>query len=1263
MAAALEKARAAALERMRAGRFAEATAYAEQALKLTEALHGRDAVETGVAAHNLGFLLRRADRTAEAQQNFERALAIYERTTPAVHEDTGNLLGELGQIYMTAGRGKDVALLYQGLIDRAGREGYGAHIGVAHMHNNLAFVLRGLKREDESVAHWRAAIAIYSAQSLLGDENYRLAVESLLDSYQRQGKADQAETLIADMLAKQQAGGNGDDTFAAGLLDRLSALELAAGRFAEARDRAAAALTITERWPSKTATEAMSPLNNLARAERALGNYAAAETNYKRAIALLDKAGDTANAGILSDNLAVLYRETERFDEAEIQHKRALQLLEKALGREHREVGAAAANFGAMLTEAGRYAEAEPLLRRGLAIAEAQSPQDPVSIGIIVDNLAGALRQSGRGVEALPYQQRAMSLFEGVLPPEHPTLATARNNLGRLLLDLGRYAEAEIQLRRSLDISERLYGADHLNVAVAAANLGEVYAAMGQREKGRELLRRALAGLERSFGANHTSLLQTLFGLGRLEMADGHAQQALVIFERAVAIQLAARNRLGAKARNGGDEKTDDPRAFYGLLDTLWETGGEKDAVAVAHALEISQWNATPAAMALTALGARAGAGDPALGALTRERQDLAADWQATDKSLTRLLSESGERNIAREQALRERLAASETRLATIDQALQAKFPRYDDLAKPVPLGLAELRGLLRPNEAALHYVVTPEATHLWLVSKTETRWVRINAGWSALSSLVDALRCGLDREAWDGDGRKRCARLLDLPEQTRLRQRDALPFQLERAQALFATLLGPVREAIAGKDLLIVASGPLTALPFHALVTEKPNAPKAGGEGPDFAHAAWLGRSNAVTMLPSLASLKSLRQFAKVSRAASPFIGIGNPLLTGQDGVDRSAWSRQTCDAPAMTQRVAEIASSTLVRMVRGGIGEVESLRRQPPLPETADELCTVAKYVGAAPDAVLLGGNATEARIKALSVSGKLADARVLHLATHGLLADETKLFLGSRAEPSLMLTPPETPSDEDDGLLTASEVATLKLDADWVILSACNTASGDRLGGEALSGLARAFFYAGARSLLVSHWAVHSDATVNLITGSFAAMGETPGMTQAEALRHAMLTLIDGGGREAHPSYWAPFIVVGSSGASSPPAVQATVSASIIKATASQIPAASATARTSAAVQAPVAQTQVSQAPAAEAPAAQVPVAPTAVAQTPIIEAAMLMPPLPSRAPVLLKKTSVTPRPASAGRTARRPAVKRKRPPFSPFSVAPHEAGSEH
>jgi CHAT domain-containing protein len=167
------------------------------------------------------------------------------------------------------------------------------------------------------------------------------------------------------------------------------------------------------------------------------------------------------------------------------------------------------------------------------------------------------------------------------------------------------------------------------------------------------------------------------------------------------------------------------------------------------------------------------------------------------------------------------------------------------------------------------------------------------------------------------------------------------------------------------------------------------------------------------------------------------------------------------------------------------------------------------------------------TERNVKALSASGRLAQYRVVHFATHGALAGE----LNRVSEPGLLLTPPDAASSEDDGFLSATEIAGLRLDADWVILSACNTAAGGAASAEALSGLARAFIYAQARALLVSHWAVDSGATVKLITAAVGEMAAGGKPHRAEAFRRATLALIDRGeAREAHPAYWAPFVVVG-------------------------------------------------------------------------------------------------------------------------------------
>jgi CHAT domain-containing protein len=400
------------------------------------------------------------------------------------------------------------------------------------------------------------------------------------------------------------------------------------------------------------------------------------------------------------------------------------------------------------------------------------------------------------------------------------------------------------------------------------------------------------------------------------------------------------------------------------------------------------------------------------------------------------------------------------------------------------------------------------------------------------LAREVAALRCGLDASAWSDEGKAKCASLSNITIDKAPDGDASLPFDLARAYALYKALFGQVEDLIRDKHLLIVPSGPLTLLPFQVLVTA------ASPTKDNYRSAAWLARKHAITVLPAVSSLKALRRVAKSSAATKPMIGFGNPLLDG-DPVARpweAEWAKlarqkQACPRTPWQQQVATLLErrrGVVPMATRSGRPDLEHLKIQMPLHDTADELCAVAKDLKLAPDDIVLGARATEATIKKLSANGRLAQYRVVHFATHGTLAGEIE----GTHEPGLILSPPKEQTETDDGYLSASEVAGLKLDADWVILSACNTAAGGAQGAEALSGLARAFIYAGARALLVSHWSVDSAATVKLITSAVGTITRDAKVGRAEALRRAMLAMIDDvkEPERAHPAYWAPFIVVG-------------------------------------------------------------------------------------------------------------------------------------
>jgi CHAT domain-containing protein len=552
---------------------------------------------------------------------------------------------------------------------------------------------------------------------------------------------------------------------------------------------------------------------------------------------------------------------------------------------------------------------------------------------------------------------------------------------------------------------------------------------------------------------------------------------------------------------------------------------------------QTAQWvQASEAAQSLTQMAARGAKGDAKLATLVRERQDLVAEWQRRDQLRSAAVAQaSDKRDGAADAENFSRLAAIDARIAEIDKNLAADFPDYAALASPAPLSLEEVQRELGVNEALVVFLDTPaakpapEETFIWVVTRSDVRWVRSDLGTPALTREVAALRCGLDYEgAWIGT---RCNELLS--SNVTPGGETPLPFDLQRAHALYKALFDQVEDLITGKQLLIVPSGPLTQLPFQVLVTAPPKAAMPDASA-GYRGVAWLTREHAITVLPAVSSLKALRQYAKQSRAREAYMGIGNPLLDGDPTQypDDAIRAKTAREKQCATTHVASIADGQrgarkAVRGIGGAI-KIADIRHQLPLPETADELCDIAHELGVDPATqVLIGTRATETEIKQLSEGGTLANDRIIHFATHGLIAGE----LSGASEPGLLLTPPDKPSEIDDGYLSASEVAALKLDADWVILSACNTAAGDTKDADALSGLARAFFYAGARSLLVSHWSVNSDATVKLITKAVDELKSDPKIGRAEALRRSMLSMIDHGEKdEAHPALWAPFVLVG-------------------------------------------------------------------------------------------------------------------------------------
>ena len=299
--------------------------------------------------------------------------------------------------------------------------------------------------------------------------------------------------------------------------------------------------------------------------------------------------------------------------------------------------------------------------------------------------------------------------------------------------------------------------------------------------------------------------------------------------------------------------------------------------------------------------------------------------------------------------------------------------------------------------------------------------------------------------------------------------------------------------------------------------------APPKGSDSDPIAlrQTSWFSDAHALTFIPSIESLKFLRgNRAASGRAGSDFAGYGDPDLEGTSET-RGARPGRGVNIRSLFQPGAARSS--------GGIADVAQLRLFARLPGTAVELENMRESLGAPPGSVHILAEATEGAIK----SADLSRVEILALATHGVMAGE----LSGAAEPGLVFTPPTAASDHDDGLLTSSEIAGLRLNADWVILSACNTAAGDGSdGASGLSGLARSFFYAGARNLLVSHWPVRDDAASRLTVETLRLQNEHPAMSRAEALQRSMVLIRNDASHDvdgdtwAHPNAWAPFSLIG-------------------------------------------------------------------------------------------------------------------------------------
>jgi CHAT domain-containing protein len=862
----------------------------------------------------------------------------------------------------------------------------------------------------------------------------------------------------------------------------------------------------------------------------ALGAAPPAATAVQTSAAQAEIAADFPNLGGLAAAEAAAAADPERlrgrgyvqnnewrFDEAETAF-RALVTEGEARNAPLSQRADALLNLAMNISNNGRFEEAEGFFAEAEALI---APDDVLTRARALNYMALHERNRGRFDRAIEAARRAMQLR--ATSPQAQQAASARTGgAGPLTIDAGlarrlntpSAAQSQIATT-SVTVAEQLAIQD----AQAWQVIGSSYAAMGETAEARKALEQArailgraaalgrltawlqarveadLAGLELKEGrapqaaARYQAalgILRTrhagssaegamLLDLGRAQAAAGQDAPALATYQRAMGIFRAQRGGLGGSA--------DQAAPYFDLLLRLSEKdpGKAQDYGALFFdAAETVVSSAT--AETVNRLAARVAAGDGQIAGLSRAFEDSRRRLRATESQIAALQADGLYTDAVRVE-LETILKGEQAEADALEARMAAANPRYNQLVSP-GAPAADVQKALKADEAYVRLLPLSGRTYGVLLTKTKVAPYAVALNRFELREQVTRLRESLE------------------PSET------LLPFDAQRSAALFARLFGPVKaDVLAARHLIYEPDGPLVSLPVALFVTDAASIRRAGDDT-DYVRVAWLGKSVSTSLVVSGASFLQSRAFAP-SAARQPYLGFADPSLPRTEARAFAPVTRSFTRRSVVLERVCGETRNALLR--------IEAL------PETAAEVRTIGQTLGT-PGSVVTGAAFSDEAVRARS---DLADYRVLYFATHGLLPQPDACV----PEPALVTS--LGGGDDSDALLDSSEILNLKIDADLVVLAACDTggagAATDRTGltggGEALGGLTRAMIYAGSRALVVSHWSIESESAVRLMTGLFASGSPT----MAEGLQKSQAAL-QADPKYAHPYFWAPFTLVG-------------------------------------------------------------------------------------------------------------------------------------
>ncbi len=784
----------------------------------------------------------------------------------------------------------------------------------------------------------------------------------------------------------------------------------------------------------------------------------------------------------------------KNFGAAEDDYRRALAILTKVFGDRSASVGLLLAELGLQISNQERFDEAAALFRRAEPIiTTAGSASDRARLQLY---LAFDAANRGRFDEALEFADNAAAAWrnlanqgEGVAA-EIVTGAARTATLGELAfaLDLeaemalrtGNLAAADAAISEAEGIVAQDPGLPPWWRPEVLTTVAEIRSAQGREDAVDASFRAALVLDERLFGNTAPTAVTDLV-IGRIFTEEKRYDAAVRAFRLALAI---LRNDEVARSAVIVDQIA----PFIVAANAVAQADPSQRAQLDGEVFEAAQLiGKSLVDDTVNRVAARLASAAPAIASLvdeleaTRQQRDAARLALAHEVSLP-----NDRRGSEHENVLMAQINAATAKADALEKRITSEFPAYAKFANPGPVPLAELQKGLRADEALVLFEAGRERSFELLVRKDRL-----------IARPMDT-----DRETLADD-------ISQVRKAFVVRQRAIGVFDTEAAYSLYRSLFGAIESGLTGVDhLIVVPTGALASLPLGLLVTERPKA----GAAHDYSSVQWLLRRTAISEVPSARGFATLREAGATAAASRPLLAVGDPDFGG------SARAGATSGLDRLDNACRD-----------SGPVPPQLLRALPPLPDTVDEVRRVAAILNADSGSILLGAQATEPHFRAMP----LAQYRVLYFATHGLLPTA----LRCQSEPALVLTPPLEPATTRaaDGVLDASEVAQLHLNADLVVLSACNTATGGgEFGGASLSGLAGAFFHAGARAVLASHWEVPSAQTVQLMTGLFQRLGPNLSGGIAEALRQSQLALI-AHPQTAHPFFWAAFTLIGDGGQS--------------------------------------------------------------------------------------------------------------------------------